>query len=48
VILRALEKNPARRYESARALAEDLDRWLEGDPIEAQPAGWTYRALGRR
>src|SRR3954468_22460083 len=47
LVAKCLEKDPARRYESARDLAEDLDRFLEGDPILAQPAGWGYRA-GKR
>jgi serine/threonine-protein kinase len=47
IVLKCLEKEPERRYDSARALADELDRWLEGDPIEARPAGWTYRA-GKR
>ncbi|MFL6198030.1 MAG: protein kinase domain-containing protein [Thermoanaerobaculia bacterium] len=47
VVLKCLEKDPERRYDSARALAEDLDRWLEGDPIAARPAGLAYRA-GKR
>ncbi|HEX5717691.1 MAG TPA: protein kinase [Thermoanaerobaculia bacterium] len=47
VVLKCLEKDPERRYDSARALAEDLDRWVEGDPIDARPAGLAYRA-GKR
>ena len=47
VVLKCLEKDPERRYDSARALAEDLDRWLEGDPIAARPASLAYRA-GKR
>lgn len=47
IVLKCLEKEPERRYDSARALADELDRWLEGDPIEARPAGLLYRA-GKR
>ena len=47
IVHRCLEKDPARRYESARDLAEDLDRFLDGEPIHARPAGWTYRTAKR-
>jgi predicted Ser/Thr protein kinase len=47
IVAKCLEKDSARRYESARELAEDLDRFLDGEPIRARPAGWLYRA-GKR
>lgn len=42
IVLRALEKDPERRYESAAALAEDLLRFLQHKPVEARPPSMAY------
>ncbi len=41
--LKCLEKEPARRYQTAQALAEDLDRFLRAEPIRARRIGPTAR-----
>ena len=38
-----LSRDPARRYDSVRALAEDLESYLDGGPIAARPEGWIAR-----
>jgi len=43
IVLRALAKQPAGRYGSVEALGADLDRWLGGEPVEAQAPSTVYR-----
>jgi serine/threonine protein kinase/tetratricopeptide (TPR) repeat protein len=44
VCLKCLEKQPSRRYASAAALADDMQRYLAGVPIVARPLRWSQRS----
>lgn len=50
IALKALHHDPERRYASVRALREDLERHLRGEPVRARGDSWLYRVsrLGRR
>jgi serine/threonine-protein kinase len=43
IVLKALRKEPERRYTSAEQLADDLQRYLDGRPVEARPDTVGYR-----
>jgi serine/threonine-protein kinase len=44
IVLKALRREPQHRYLGAGALADDLDRFLQGRPVAARPDGRRYRA----
>jgi serine/threonine protein kinase len=43
IVMKCLEKDRTRRYETASGLARDLQRYLAGEPVEAGPPGAGYR-----
>src|SRR5262249_23317403 len=45
VCRKALQKEPPRRYATARAMADDLGRYLRGESVLARPSGGVARAL---
>lgn len=45
ICLRAISKDPLTRYQSCAALAQDINRWRLGQPIEARAAGPVERAV---
>jgi serine/threonine-protein kinase len=51
ICLKCLEKDPARRYTTAEAVAEDLDRFLAGEAVSVRPVGvwdWLVQVACRR
>jgi eukaryotic-like serine/threonine-protein kinase len=43
IVMKALEKDRSRRYETANGLARDIQRYLADEPVEAGPPSTTYR-----
>ena len=50
IVMKALEKDRQRRYETASGLARDVERYLAGEPVEAGPpsAWYRFRKFARR
>jgi len=47
ICLKALEKNPADRFSSAQEMANDLERFLAGEPVLAVPASYSRLTAGK-
>ncbi|XZE52909.1 protein kinase domain-containing protein [Planctomycetaceae bacterium SH139] len=43
IVMKALEKDRSRRYQSAGEFADDVNRYLQGEPVEAHPPSRSYR-----
>jgi serine/threonine protein kinase len=43
IVMKSLEKDRTRRYETANGFARDVERYLEGDPVEACPPSASYK-----
>jgi tetratricopeptide (TPR) repeat protein len=43
IVLKAMHRDPQRRYVSAAALAQDIQDYLDGKPVQARPDTWAYR-----
>ncbi len=43
IVRKAIHRNPDRRYDTAAALAADVQRWLQGEAVSARPQGRGYR-----
>jgi serine/threonine protein kinase/tetratricopeptide (TPR) repeat protein len=50
IVMKSLEKDRARRYETANGFAADVNRYLTGEPVQAHPpsAGYRFRTFVRR
>ncbi len=44
IVLKAMHRDPSRRYQTAAELAADIQNYLDGRPVQARPDTWTYRA----
>ncbi len=47
IVMKCLERDPSQRYDSAKSLSEDLQRYADGDPVTAKPTSFSYRLIKR-